>query len=434
MSLEQKLENVETRKFSSRIYNIALAGYLGLMSIGGYGCKKGGGGGGGGLPSPGPNPNNNPVINSQAITNSDEDQSYAYDVNATDADNDTLVYSLTQNPNGMTINANSGLISWADPVDGVYGVNVQVSDGRGGIANQNYILTIDNKHDNISGNLTDILTGNIITSGVDLFLARRDVNGNILNDFTTRSDLNGNYLFSRIPTGVARLVVLDSPSHYKHKAGTLTTNSDKVANFELISNTFNINFYNEVARRPVDGGQTQRWLTVPQVYINTSPALGSGVQPNQQEIDLVESIFRNDIPRFNNGFTNNNITITKGTTPPTYPALGVIIFEWDDRSGALGIHVENLNGNEINSALARVKTGLVNSQQLYVNRQEITQPFGPRNDSNIVNSIFNDPQTPGVDNYQQVDLDTGIILYKRPIGNKSENGIPDSNPDNTQVN
>lgn len=40
---------------------------------------------------------------------------------------------------------------------------------------------------------------------------------------------------------------------------------------------------------------------------------------------------------------------------------------------------------------------------------------------------------PGVDNYTQADKDLGKILYKRPIGNKSVNGIPDANSDNYDI-
>ncbi|MBI2672385.1 hypothetical protein HYX16_05610 [Candidatus Woesearchaeota archaeon] len=440
MSLENKIENTGNfRRISSKLLSYVLGASLALIPA--YGCKKGGGGGGSPIPSPGPT-NSTPIITSNPITNSDEGQGYAYDVNASDADNDPLTYILLQNPNGMTINSGNGLISWADPKDGNHPVTVQVSDGKGGLANQSYILTINNQFDDISGKVKDILRGNVVTNGVDVMLAHKDQNGDVLSDFIARSDINGNYLLSRIPTDVSRLVILDGSNYLLHKSGTLRTTKDVTnLDLELIPDTFNLNFYNEVARNPVDGGQIQRWLNKPQVYINTSPALGSGNIPTQQEIDLAVDTFRNKIPLFNNGFTDSNITITIGTNPPAYGTPGFIRAEWDDSTGALGIHGEFLNGNEIVSGIVAVKTGLNGSQQIYVNGQEISQVFGARNDSNLVPSIFNDPQTPGVDTYQQVDLDTGRILYKRPIGNKSEsariNGvlrtILDSNPDNTPV-
>ena len=36
---------------------------------------------------------------------------------------------------------------------------------------------------------------------------------------------------------------------------------------------------------------------------------------------------------------------------------------------------------------------------------------------------------PGVDDYMLVDLHLGKILFLRPVGNESINGIPDANPD-----
>ncbi|MBA7554571.1 hypothetical protein ES705_47195 [subsurface metagenome] len=53
---------------------------------------------------------------------------YTYDVEATDPDEDTLTYSLTEKPLGMAIVVATGVISW-DPTDaGVFPVGVKVSD------------------------------------------------------------------------------------------------------------------------------------------------------------------------------------------------------------------------------------------------------------------------------------------------------------------
>ena len=68
--------------------------------------------------------------------------SYSYDVNATDADGDTLTYSLTQNPSGMTINGTSGVISWTPSSAGSFDVTVSVSDGNGGTDTQSYSIAV----------------------------------------------------------------------------------------------------------------------------------------------------------------------------------------------------------------------------------------------------------------------------------------------------
>jgi len=396
-------------------------------------------------PSPNPNPNpqpqnNNPIINTSSLPDADEATSYTAQISASDQDNDVLTYNLTQKPSGMT---NTGKdISWSNPATGDHNVNVEVLDGKGGSARKDYILKVINKFDDISGSVNDILNGNSV-QGADVILGHRD-NGNFVADYTVRTDLQGNYVHQRIPTGRNWLVKIVHANYNTHLAGSIqTTKDENNVDLELISiNDFDLsddnNFFNEIAR---SFGQTQRWLSVPQVYINTSPALGSGVQPTQQEIDLAESIFRNELPRFNNGFTTNNITITKGTNPP--PNInGFIVLRYRDNLGALGAHGEDLNRNEIISGEVFVKTGLTNSQQLYVYTQEQTQVFGPRNDSNLVASIFNDPQTLGIDNYTQADLNLGKILYKRPPGNIGRvydiNGNlirreADANPDNYRI-
>ena len=73
--------------------------------------------------------NDPPVITSEPITSAEVNQLYSYDIEATDADGDTLTYSLTTKPSGMTINLSTGLISWTPTSTGAYDVSVIVSDG-----------------------------------------------------------------------------------------------------------------------------------------------------------------------------------------------------------------------------------------------------------------------------------------------------------------
>ncbi len=64
---------------------------------------------------------------------------YTYQVISLDADGDRLFYSLTQSPQGMTINE-TGLIVWENPVEGSHPVTVEVSDGNGAKAAQTFTL------------------------------------------------------------------------------------------------------------------------------------------------------------------------------------------------------------------------------------------------------------------------------------------------------
>ncbi|MBE9010645.1 putative Ig domain-containing protein, partial [Pseudanabaenaceae cyanobacterium LEGE 13415] len=94
--------------------------------------------------------NRDPIIQSQPVLEVIGGQSYRYAVRATDPNNDRLVYSLLSAPVGMTIDANTGAINWVTKTGtlqqggdvGNHTVIVQVSDRRGGIAQQRYTLSV----------------------------------------------------------------------------------------------------------------------------------------------------------------------------------------------------------------------------------------------------------------------------------------------------
>ena len=78
-----------------------------------------------------PEPNNPPVITSTPVETTTMEETYTYEVEATDPDGDDLTYSLLGTPpEGMTINENSGVISWTPTATGSYDVVVEVSDGK----------------------------------------------------------------------------------------------------------------------------------------------------------------------------------------------------------------------------------------------------------------------------------------------------------------
>ena len=72
--------------------------------------------------------NSSPVIESDPVTTAKEGVAYTYDVEATDPNGDALTYSLTTSPTGMTINSNTGVISWTPTAAGSFEVTVEVSD------------------------------------------------------------------------------------------------------------------------------------------------------------------------------------------------------------------------------------------------------------------------------------------------------------------
>jgi RHS repeat-associated protein len=70
-------------------------------------------------------------------------RSYTYDADAADSDQDPLTFSLLVAPSGMSIHPNSGAITWTPTLQqiGQHDVAIQVSDSRGGIAEQRFTIT-----------------------------------------------------------------------------------------------------------------------------------------------------------------------------------------------------------------------------------------------------------------------------------------------------
>jgi len=91
-----------------------------------------------------PPENHPPQITTSHVLNVTVGDSYNYDVDASDSDNDTLTYSLSAFPTDMSINKDTGLISWT-PAAGQTGpqsVTVNVSDGKGGSDSQSFTVTV----------------------------------------------------------------------------------------------------------------------------------------------------------------------------------------------------------------------------------------------------------------------------------------------------
>ncbi|WP_257387797.1 putative Ig domain-containing protein, partial [Tahibacter caeni] len=87
-----------------------------------------------------------PVFTSTPVTVATKGKNYRYAVTASDADGDTLTYSLALQPSwGMTINASTGVISWptVELTAGVsYAVTVRVDDNHGNLVDQKYLVEI----------------------------------------------------------------------------------------------------------------------------------------------------------------------------------------------------------------------------------------------------------------------------------------------------
>jgi hypothetical protein len=91
---------------------------------------------------PPPPVNHPPRIISTPPTNAIEGELYTYNVTASDPDNDPLAFSLANPAQGMAIDPVSGALSWTPDIAGTYPIVVMVSDGRGGMDEQAYSLTV----------------------------------------------------------------------------------------------------------------------------------------------------------------------------------------------------------------------------------------------------------------------------------------------------
>jgi RHS repeat-associated protein len=103
--------------------------------------------------------NDAPIVTSAPVTAATVGVLYVYDVNATDSD--VLTYSLLLAPSGMTIDATTGAIQWTPDAThfAQERVVVAVDDGRGGVAEQSFVIAVT---DGMS--LTDNVAPRFITS------------------------------------------------------------------------------------------------------------------------------------------------------------------------------------------------------------------------------------------------------------------------------
>jgi hypothetical protein len=108
------------------------------------------------------NTNDGPEIISIPILSAVEDSTYTYDVNASDVDvGDVLSYKLDYAPNGLSIDAQSGVISWLPTNDdvGENAVKVNVTDSNNTFDTQEFTINVSNTNDDpeiISTPITEV--------------------------------------------------------------------------------------------------------------------------------------------------------------------------------------------------------------------------------------------------------------------------------------
>ena len=88
--------------------------------------------------------NSAPFFASVPVVSVNQGDAYGYDAEANDADGDAISYSLALAPTGMSVDGETGQISWTPDVGqaGTHLVQVQAADGRGGSATQQFQLSV----------------------------------------------------------------------------------------------------------------------------------------------------------------------------------------------------------------------------------------------------------------------------------------------------
>ncbi|MCF7871694.1 PKD domain-containing protein [Candidatus Woesearchaeota archaeon] len=121
------------------------------------------------------NANSAPYFTSSPVTEGIVGEEYIYDANAIDDENDVLEFGLSQAPNGMTINEDTGLITWTPTTKGEFSVVLYVSDGINPAINQFFTINV---------------TENIIPAlQIDNFDCNPDINGDNISDVVYGEEL-----------------------------------------------------------------------------------------------------------------------------------------------------------------------------------------------------------------------------------------------------
>ena len=114
------------------------------------------------------------LLNTMTFSATESDSIYQYRATADDPDEDPLTFSLLSSSPGMVVDPDTGLVQWAPTAKqiGLHDMEIQVSDGRGGTATQEYTIQVHPDPDNhppviVSEPVTEVVMGTEYTYDVD---------------------------------------------------------------------------------------------------------------------------------------------------------------------------------------------------------------------------------------------------------------------------
>lgn len=262
----------------------------------------------------------------------------------------------------------------------------------------------------IAGNITELFNEGIA-------IANANIN---FGNYSAVTDAQGGYSLEVEDGSPSARLIISHPNFYERQTSSFAP-TDTTLDENMVEESFNMEHYDLICRSvdQTHNPGTHTWITAPTFYVDTTAPDGSTTPITQANLDSVLSVIA-DLPKFAKGlFPNDQVNVEIGTNKPAWQTPGYIIVHWDNTIPGRGEHAEYLSANEIISAYAKIRT----TTPKEVVRQELTQPLGARMDSNIMESIFNDPLA-YLPNYVNTDLDIGNFLYSRKPGNLT----PDIDP------
>ncbi|MCB0145044.1 MAG: putative Ig domain-containing protein, partial [Caldilineaceae bacterium] len=129
---------------------------------------------------PGPTSNQPPVLTNPGVQSNAVGDSVNLPLSASDADGDSLTFSATGLPNGISINTGTGAIAGTATTAGSFDVTVSVNDGKGGIDSASFGWAV-----NAPANQPPVLINpgaqsNTVGDSVNLSLSASDADGDSL--------------------------------------------------------------------------------------------------------------------------------------------------------------------------------------------------------------------------------------------------------------
>ena len=165
--------------------------------------------------------NDAPSVTSTAVTDATENQVYAYDVAASDAEGDAFTFALTTSPSGMQIDVNTGEIRWIPSAAGTETVVVSVSDGSAtGTQTFDIVVAVEPA---VAGRAVKGVLANALVEAFVYDSYDTDTRDHVWSTLgTTTTDANGYFGFDlgtqtkpvriRVTTNASTTMVCDAPS------------------------------------------------------------------------------------------------------------------------------------------------------------------------------------------------------------------------------